>query len=233
MLVADCVAKSFGDRRVLTSASLRAVEGELRVLFGRNGAGKSTLMKIAAGWTQPDSGSVFVDGRALEHTALAALARRGVLWLPDEGLLSNAFTVRRQLDFFAARWGGDAGAAAERVGITHLVDRAPCTLSGGERRRAELAVALVRRPRVLLADEPYRGVAPLDAEVLTRELRALTAAGCAVVVTGHEAPTLLDAADHVTWCTNGTTRELGPPAVAAGDEWFEREYLGFGWRAGH
>jgi ABC-type branched-subunit amino acid transport system ATPase component len=89
-----------------------------------------------------------------------------------------------------------------------------------------LAAVLVRRPTCLLADEPYRGLAPHDAEVLTAALRALTAAGVAVVVTGDEVPTLLEAADHITWCTSGTTYELGPPAVAVQHEAFRREYLG-------
>jgi lipopolysaccharide export system ATP-binding protein len=230
ILVADCVAKSFAGRRVLSAGTLRAVPGQIRALFGRNGTGKSTLLKIAVGWIQPDSGTVFYLGEPLERASLPSLARRGVCYWPDDGLLSTAFGVGRQLDFFARQFpGGHPEAAAEQVRVRHLLDRRPASLSGGERRRVDLAAVLVRRPRCLVADEPYRGIAPLDAELVTAAFRALTAVGCAVVVTGHAAPTLLDAADHVTWCESGTTHELGTPAEAVAHDHFRRDYLGEAW----
>lgn len=227
LLVADCVSKSFRGRRVLSAGSLRAVPGELRVLLGRNGSGKSTLMKIAGGWIQPDSGSVRYDGVAYLTTRLPALAEAGLFYLPDHDLLSSAFTVRTQLEMFRLQFsGGDVVAAAETMGIGETLDRRPGALSGGERRRAEFAAVLVRRPRCLLADEPFRGIAPKDAEDLARVVRTLAASGTAVVVTGHEVPTLLAAADHVTWCTSGTTYELGSPSDAARHDAFRLEYLG-------
>ncbi len=227
ILRVECVAKSYGGRRVLSAASLRAVPGEFRVLFGRNGMGKSTLLKIAAGRIQPDGGSVHFFGETALSVRLPALAARGLFYLPDHDLLSPAFTVRQQLTMVQRQFpGGDILAAAERLGLTARLDQRPQTLSGGERRRAEFACALVRQPRCLLADEPYRGVSPLDADVLTAALQSLVSQGTAVVVTGHEVPTLLDAADHVTWCTDGTTYELGPPALARQHDMFRREYLG-------
>jgi len=233
VLTADCVAKTFGDRRVLSSATLHAVSGELRVLFGRNGVGKSTLIKIAAGWLAPDGGNVYVGGQRVASITLAKLAARGVFYLPDHDLLSPAFSVRRQLEMIRAQFpGGSVEEAAEQVGISERLSQRPWSLSGGERRRAELAAALVRRPTCLLADEPYRGIAPKDAEDLTRIFRGLARNGVAVVVTGHEVPTLLDAADHVSWCTSGTTYELGPPSVAVQHDAFRREYLGEWYRAG-
>jgi ABC-type multidrug transport system ATPase subunit len=227
LLVADSIVKSFGTRRVLTSATLRAVPGEVRVIFGRNGIGKSTLMKIAVGRAQPDSGVVFYDGRARLHVSQAQLAREGLFYLADEPLFSSAFTVRRQLQFLRETYDGGAVAeAAERVGVAHVLDRRPFTLSAGECRRAELAAILVRRPRCLVADEPYRGIAPKDAEALSAIFRELAAVGCAVVLSGHDVHTLLDVADHVTWCESGTTQELGDPAQAKRHEPFRREYLG-------
>lgn len=211
---------------MLSAGSLRVVPGQLRALFGRNGAGKSTLLKIAVGWIQPDSGTVFYRGEPLEHASLPALARRGLCYMPDEGLLSAAFTVRQQLQFFARQFpGGDSVAAVERTRIRALLDKRPSALSGGERRRVDLAAVLLRQPLCLVADEPYRGIAPLDAEVVTAAFRDLAAAGCAVMVTGHETPTLLAAADHITWCTDGTTYELGGRAAAEANERFKREYL--------
>jgi ABC-type multidrug transport system ATPase subunit len=227
LLVADCVAKSFGNRRVLSSASLRAVRGELRVLFGRNGIGKSTLLRIAAGLMDPDAGTVHFAGQVHAAARLARLATDGLFYLPDHDLLTSAFTVRRQLEMLRERFDGrDVDEAARRVGVDRQLDKVPHALSGGELRRAELAAVLVRRPTCLLADEPYRGIAPVDHELLTSILRGLASEGVAVVVTGHDVPTLLDAADHVTWCTSGTTYELGPPATARSHHAFVVDYLG-------
>ena len=227
LLVADCVSKSFRDRRVLSAGSLRAVEGELRVLLGRNGVGKSTLMKIAAGWIQPDTGTVRFAETAYLTARLSHLATRGVFYLPDHDLYSSAFTVRTQLEMIRRQFDGSSiEEAADLVGLGGKLDQRPDALSGGERRRAELAAIVVRRPRCLLADEPYRGIAPKDAEDMTRIFQRLTAAGTAVVITGHEVPTLMAAADHVTWCTAGTTYELGSPAAALEHGSFRRDYLG-------
>ena len=196
-------------------------------MLGRNGAGKSTLIKIAAGRITPDSGAVHCDGRVQMRASLRRLALLGVFYLPDHDLLSNAFTVRRQLDMIRRRFGaGDVNDAAERLGILAVLDQRPFNLSGGERRRAEVAAALVRKPACLLADEPLRGIDPKDAEDLSRVFSEMAADGGAVVITGHEVSCLLEAADHVTWCTSGTTYELGPPAVATQHDQFRQEYLG-------
>ena len=226
-LSVECAAKSFGDRRVLTSASMHAIAGQVLALVGRNGAGKSTLLRIAAGGIQPDGGSVRVAGRGLENPSLAGVAREGVFFLPDHDLLSPRFTVRRQLEMFSQQFArGGIAEAAELMRITPLLDRLPSSLSGGELRRAESAIALVRQPLCLLADEPFRGIAPLDHEMVALALRTLAVRGCAVVFTGHEIHTVLAACDRVTWCTAGTTHELGTPAEAVRDPRFRLEYLG-------
>jgi ABC-type multidrug transport system ATPase subunit len=212
---------------VLTSATLRAESGQVRVLLGRNGEGKSTLMRIAAGLLQPDSGAVHFRGEPLERARLSTLATRGLFHLPDHDLLSPRFTLRAHLEMFARRFaGGSADDAARLVGLTERVDQYPHQLSGGETRRAELAVSLVRNPVCLLADEPFRGVAPLDAEIIAGAFREIAGRGCAVVFTGHEVETLLSVADHVVWCTDGTTYELGSPTAARSDWRFSTLYLG-------
>jgi ABC-type multidrug transport system ATPase subunit len=227
ILTADCVSKSYRGRRVLSSATLRAVPGEWRALLGRNGIGKSTLLKIAAGWLAPDSGSIHFAGQSYESVTLPQLARQGVFYLPDHDFLSNAFTVRHQLEMIRLQFGGPpVQMAAERLGIAHHLDQRPSRLSGGERRRAELAAALVRQPKCLLADEPYRGIDPTDATDLTLVFAEFARSGMAVVLTGHEVSTLLEAADHITWCTSGTTYELGAPDLAVRHDAFRRDYLG-------
>jgi lipopolysaccharide export system ATP-binding protein len=227
LLVADCVSKSFRGRSVLSASSLRAVPGELRVLLGRNGVGKTTLIKIAAGLLQPDSGFVRYGDQRYLSVRLRQLAERGLFYLPDRNLLSSAFSVRRNLEMIRRQFSGAAiEECAARVGVVERLDQHLWQLSGGELRRVELAAILVRRPRCVLADEPYRGIDPKDAEYLTRTFRGLATDGVAVVVSGHEVPTLLGAADHVTWCTSGTTYELGPPDVASHHDAFRRDYLG-------
>ncbi len=225
LLVADCVSKSFGTRRVLTAGSLRAQAGEVRVLLGRNGIGKSTLMKIAAGVVQADAGTVRLDGRAMLSPSLPVLARAGLFYLPDHDILSPRVPLGTQLRLFEQRFAGRSAEEAARLAdVTHFWAAQPSALSGGELRRAELALALSRRPRCLLADEPFRGIAPVDHDRLSAVFRQLAADGCAVVITGHEVHSLLAVADHVTWCTSGTTYELGAPATALEHEAFQREY---------
>ena len=110
----------------------------------------------------------------------------------------------------------------------HRLDARPPELSGGERRRAELAIARARRPRCLLADEPFAGITPGDAEAVAAALVRLADSGCAVLATGHEVPQLMTIASSVVWMTAGTTHWLGPPGEAARHEQFRREYLGPG-----
>ncbi len=212
---------------MLTSASLRAQTGRVCVLFGRNGEGKSTLLKIAVGVIQPDAGHVRLNDTALQHASLPSLAAAGVFYLPDHDLLAPGQTLDIQLRLFERRFGRrDRKDAARIANVERLLVARPESFSGGELRRAELACAVVRMPAVLIADEPYRGIAPVDHDELTRIFRGLASEGCAVVITGHEVPSLLDAADHVSWCTQGTTYELGPPEKARVHEAFRRDYLG-------
>jgi ABC-type multidrug transport system ATPase subunit len=225
ILVADSIGKRYKDRWVLHAATLRATRGELRALLGRNGAGKSTLLKVAAGVVDPDAGNVRFKGTVRTRARLAMLAREGLCFVPDRDLLSNAFSIREQLAF-AQRDEIAIERVAERLTIAHLIDARPFELSSGERRRAEIAFAMMRNPECLLADEPLRNIAPIDAEALLGVFQELARGGCAVVVTGHEVPALLATADHVTWCTSGTTYEMGPPFMARADDRFVRDYLG-------
>jgi ABC-type multidrug transport system ATPase subunit len=225
VLVADCIGKKYTDRWVLHSATLRATRGELRALLGRNGAGKSTLLRVAAGVIQPDAGSVRFNGVVRERVRMPQLAREGLCFVPDRELLSNAFTIREQL-MFAGPDTNLIASIADRLEIGPLLDSKPFELSSGERRRAEVAFAMMRQPTCLLADEPLRNISPIDADALLQVFKEIAHNGCAVVVTGHEVPALLAAVDHITWCTAGTTYEMGPPFMARTDDRFVRDYLG-------
>jgi ABC-type multidrug transport system ATPase subunit len=226
VLVAECIGKRFGGQAVLTAATLRAEPGCVTALVGRNGIGKSTLVKIAAGWMRPDHGTVQFRGHLHEHAQLYRLAEEGLFYLPDRALLSPGYSVREHLDSVTRRWNRQDVTEVVRItGLESHLRQRPAALSQGELRRAELAVALLRCPACLLADEPYRGLAPYDRETLTDLLRRLAKGGCAVVVTGHEVPTLWEVADRVVWCTDGTTYDLGSPAEAVEDWRFRQGYL--------
>lgn len=232
VLAAESISKSFGHLRVLTSARLGVAAGGITLLAGRNGSGKSTLMRICAGRLAPDQGNVRLDDRIWTRPRLHVLAGLGVYYIPDRDILSPIRTVRFHLAAIQERFGG-ARSIAEVAGllkITHCLDRGPREISGGERRRAEIAMALVRAPRCLLADEPLRGIDPGDRHVILDALRELADSGSAVLVSGHETSDLLEVADAVTWVTSGTTYDLGSGVAALRHERFKREYLTGSWR---
>jgi len=225
-LAIEGVWKTFGRRPVLREASVWAWPGAVTVMFGRNGEGKTTLLRCGLGLLRAERGvTIFADCRH-HRPALHRLAADGLFFLPDRDLLSPQLSLRRQLAGVVNRF--PAAVPARFAAIlreTDQLDRRPWQLSGGERRRAELGIAGARAPLVLVADEPLRGLAPLDAQAVADYLRLLTAEGCAVLVTGHEARALLDVADHVVWMTGGTTHHLGDRETAFAHDQFRENYL--------
>lgn len=224
---ADSISKSFGGRPLLKSASIWAQEGRITALFGRNGCGKSTLLKISVGLLAADQGVVHFDSRVYPRPRLPELARMGLFYLPDRNLLSRRLTLRQQIQ--AAEWYHGASrtpSIIERLALEPWLDRTPRQLSGGELRRAEIALAWICAPRCLLADEPFAGIDPAERELIAEVLRELAREGCAMIISGHEVPRLLDIADDVIWMTAGTTHGLGAPAAAVQHDQFRREYLG-------
>jgi lipopolysaccharide export system ATP-binding protein len=230
LFAADSMGKSFGRKRVLKAASVWAIPGKITVLFGRNGSGKSTLLKVSVGLLSADFGVVHFAGRARVRPRLHRLAAEGLFYLPDRDLLSPRWTLAEHIAALDWRFGTEhSKEVLESLGVAQHVTARPTELSGGERRRAEIALAWIRRPLCLLADEPFAGIAPADAEVVARGLLRLARSGCALVVAGHEVPQLMQVADTVVWLVAGTTHGLGPPEEASRHEQFRREYLGPGW----
>jgi ABC-type multidrug transport system ATPase subunit len=224
---ADSITRSFGSRTVLRSASIWATRGRITALFGRNGCGKSTLLRIGAGLLAAEQGVVHLAGRVFLRPRLRELATLGMFYLPDRNLLARRFTLREHIR--EAEWHFGAGRTqgiVERLEIGRRLDQLPTELSGGERRRAEIALAWIRAPRCLLADEPFAGIDPADRELIAQVFRDLAGEGCALVVSGHDVPQLLAIADDVVWMTAGTTHGLGAPAAAVANDQFRREYLG-------
>ena len=229
LLTAQSIGKSFGRNEVLKAATLWSKSGEVTALMGRNGSGKTTLIKIAAGRLRADYGAVHFGGEVWETPRASVLADLGLFYMPDSGLLSTLGTVRDHLHVICRRFGTSGiEEAAELLGLSHVLDMRPHKLSGGEQRRADLAMMLMRKPRCVLADEPMAGLTPADRLVVAEALRTMARDGVGVVITGHDVADLFDVADHVTWMVAGTTHQIGTPAEARENHQFVRDYLGPG-----
>jgi ABC-type multidrug transport system ATPase subunit len=228
VLEVDGVGKSFGSKVVLKSAGLRAWPGRITALMGRNGIGKTTLLRIVIGRVRHDYGRVVYKGEFIARPRLARLARAGLMYVSQASALTRLFTVRQHLDAYARIFerNGVLDDVVERLRLEEFLDRRPPQLSGGERQRASLALAILRQPDCVLADEPFAGVAPKDRPLIAVALRELRSAGAAVVVSGHDVEDLFEVSDEVVWMVGGTTHDLGDPREAAKHDQFRREYLG-------
>lgn len=219
MLVANKVAKSYGDICALQDASLSVAGGEVVALLGRNGAGKSTLISVIAGLTKPDSGDVHIGGlNRFDHPNEVA-AMLGVA--PQDTGVYMVLTVEENLSFFAemARLPRNQRAkrvaeTAERLGLGELLNRRGSQLSGGELRRLHTACALLHRPRLLMLDEPTVGADVETRSLLIEAVTELANEGAAVVYTTHYLPEVealgadVVIIDKGTILAAGTQREL-------------------------
>lgn len=227
LFAADSVGVTFGPRDVLKSATVWANPGRITVLLGRNGSGKTTLLKASVGLAPMSFGSTRYDGEVFLRPRLARLARRGLFFQPATQVLSRRHSLRWHFEALrrqteqAFPW-----EILEDLGLDTMIDQTPFEISGGEARKAGIALALARRPRCLLADEPLSGIAPKDQERVAARIRALASGGTAIVVTGHEVGPLLELAHEVVWLVGGTTHGLGRPEAALSHAQFRREYLG-------
>ncbi|MBX9927915.1 MAG: ABC transporter ATP-binding protein [Gemmatimonadaceae bacterium] len=223
MIACDSVGKRFGERRVLSAASTHVRAGEVRAILGRNGVGKSTLLRILVGLVTPDYGRVEWRGFNADGLSFAARCAQGLRYLPSEGLLSPYDRLREQLLDVAERFGGDVNLALELLDLGRVARQRIGALSGGEQRRANLAVALLGNPTAFVADEPFRDVDPKDRAVVGHTLQELARRGTACVITGHELPTIMSFATHITLCTSGTCYDLGTVAHATEQSILRRE----------
>jgi lipopolysaccharide export system ATP-binding protein len=231
ILRADSFGKRFGKREILKAATLYAYPGRITVLLGRNGCGKSTLIKLIIGIVRADFGTVHFNQHTYQRPRLHQLARQGLFYIPERGLLSRFLTLEQHLAIARGQKStADVQRTIEELSLAGLLGNFRNQLSGGERRRADFALAALKQPLCLLADEPFQGISPLDSDVLGHELLKLRDQGAAVVITGHELPPLFAVADEIVWLTAGTTVSLGTVADAKSHHQFKQEYLGAGSR---
>ncbi len=204
----------------------------MTTLMGRNGSGKTTLLRVAAGVLRPDQGVVAVDGVTMVPAKLHTLATLGVMFLPQGRLLVPSASVADHFRAVHVTYDGcEVEKVIEAAGIGDLMSQRAETLSGGEQARVSLGLAMARSPRVLLADEPLVGLAPVDQERLGGLLRSLATEGVAVVTSGHDTPVLMSISDEIIWSVAGTTHHIGSPETAREHHQFRREYLGPGFRS--
>jgi lipopolysaccharide export system ATP-binding protein len=231
LLEVDGIGIQFGKLALLKTAAFSARSGRITTLMGRNGVGKTTLLRAAIGKVRPQWGRVLFDGEYLPRPTLASLARRGLMYISQESSLAGLFTVEEHLQAFVQAYGGAEmlPALSQEMALEPLFPSPPHELSGGEKKRVALAMALLRRPRCLLMDEPFASVAPMDRALVARGLRSLRDQGAAIVISGHDVEDLFAIADDVIWVMGGTTHWLGTPAEAAQNHEFRKVYLGPQW----
>jgi lipopolysaccharide export system ATP-binding protein len=199
------VSIALGDRRVLREVSISVVAGEILGVFGPSGAGKSTLFRAVAGELTPDRGEVLLDGKPLGRLPLWRRARLGLGYVPQGPSVLHDLSVLDNLRTFCALAGSgaDPRALAEEVELSSRLGVRAAELSGGERRRLELARALLARPLALLCDEPFAGLSPAAIDSVARLLRARADRGLAVVVSDHHVAEALAVADRACLMLDG------------------------------
>lgn len=228
ILEADGLGKSFGGRVVLKSAAFSVHRGRITALMGRNGAGKTTMLRITVGRVRPERGRVLYKGQFIERPVLWKLARAGLMYVAQGSALTEHFTVGDHLESVGQIYSGQGRLeeTVERLRLREVLDRRPRDISGGEKQRVSLAMAMIRAPECLLMDEPFAGVAPRDRSLIQDGLRALRDRGSAILVTGHDVEDLFAVSDEIIWITAGTTHWIGGPQEAGVHDQFRREYLG-------
>jgi len=218
VLSAKNISRSFGTRIVLRKIDIHLNKGEMLGLLGSNGTGKSTFMNIVLGLLKPDYGDIFLDKTKLTTLPIHERSKIGIGYLPQYTSIFRGLTVYENLLAIAQIVKKNTFEQKDVVeklmaefSITHLRNVKATALSGGERRRTEIARCLINNPKVLLLDEPFAGVDLLSIQDIKGLLLKLQTRGCAVLVTDHNASQLLSVVDRAYVIANGTIVANGTP----------------------
>jgi lipopolysaccharide export system ATP-binding protein len=232
-LQATGLSKTLGGRAVVQGVDFCVEPGNILGLLGPNGAGKTTTFRMVAGLLEPDQGRVELGGRPLRGS-LAQRVRAGLGYLPQRPAMFSGLSVRQQL-LVPLEVRGVAASEADRLleqaGLRELAGASAERLSGGERRRLELARCLATDPRVVLLDEPFAGVDPVSVGQLCEQLRELAARGLALLITDHAAREALSICDRVVLLDQGSVLAEGSPAEIQEDPRVRERWLGHDWPA--
>lgn len=237
VLKAEAVAKTYNGRRVVNGVHIEVRGGEIVGLLGPNGAGKTTTFHIMVGLVQPDEGKVLLNDQDLTGTPIYQRARAGISYLPQESsvfrrltVADNLLAILQTLDLSGIQQQERCQALMEMLGVDHLADHKAFTLSGGERRRVEIARALILSPYFVLLDEPFTGVDPIAVQEIQKIIRRLIESGIGILITDHNVRETLGICDRAYILSEGTVLEEGSPEKIGSSAKARKFYLGEGFK---
>ncbi len=232
-LVVEGLCKSYKRRPVVRGVSLSVRRGEAVGLLGPNGAGKTTVFYMITGLIAADSGTIALDGADITHLPMYRRARLGIGYLPQEASIFRGLTVEENIRaVLELTYGSRAKRDSvlrellDEFSISHLRHSPAVALSGGERRRVEIARALATDPQFMLLDEPFAGIDPIAISDIRKLVRQLTARGIGVLVTDHNVRETLELIDKALIIHEGQVLTLGTPDEIVNNPDVRRYYLG-------
>ncbi len=236
-LAAHNLKKSYKSRTVVEDVSFSVRSGEVVGLLGPNGAGKTTCFYMVVGLVTADAGEVYIDDARLSHQAMHARARQGLSYLPQEASVFRKLNVEENIlavlelqDLPLAEQQSRLESLLEELHIGHIRHVNAAALSGGERRRVEIARALATSPRFILLDEPFAGVDPIAVLEIQKIIRFLKERGIGVLITDHNVRETLGICDHAVIINAGHVLASGTPAEIIANESVRKVYLGENFR---
>jgi len=238
-LEARHLQKSYGSRKVVKDVSLAVSKGEVVGLLGPNGAGKTTSFYMIVGLVRADAGEISIDGRPVEGMPIHRRSRLGLSYLPQEASIFRRLNVQDNVRAVLELQRDEQGhplARAEidhrlnsllkELRVEHLRDSPAVALSGGERRRVEIARALATQPRFILLDEPFAGIDPIAVIEIQRIISFLKSRGIGVLITDHNVRETLGICDHAYIISDGEVLAQGTPNDIVNNAEVRRVYLG-------
>lgn len=233
MLSANNLSKSYGDRHAVAGVSIEIRRGEIVGLMGPSGAGKTTIFAMITGIEPPDSGEVLLDGLDVTPMPMFERARRGISYLTQEPSIFRGLTVEQNILLAVETLALDSAgrkslldAILQKFELERLRKVSAGKLSGGERRRAEIARALASSPHFVLLDEPFAGIDPIALKGLRSLVRDITSRGIGVLITDHNVRETLGLVDRAYIIDGGQVLKYGTPESIVADPLVRQAYLG-------
>ncbi|HLI18157.1 MAG TPA: LPS export ABC transporter ATP-binding protein [Rhodanobacteraceae bacterium] len=238
MLSAQGLQKSFRSRKVVEDFGFEIRQGEVVGLLGPNGAGKTTCFYMVVGLIEPDGGRITLDGEDITGLPMHQRARKGIGYLPQEASVFRRLSVADNVmavlelrtDLAAGARRQELDALLDELKVAHIANQKGISLSGGERRRVEIARALAANPRFMLLDEPFAGVDPISVGEIQRIVRHLRDRGIGVLITDHNVREALGICEHAYILNEGKVLARGTPAEILAHKQVREVYLGHEFR---